>query len=111
MNDNLKKLLELASSDQELAQKLENADKEAMLQIAKEQGIALTEEDFNQSDTMISDEELDAVAGGKKCGCAVTGMGLCDEKADGCVCACGGAGKFYDKSVRCVCVMGGYGKD
>lgn len=111
MNDNLKKFLELASQNQELANKLENADQESVLQLAKEQGIALTEEDFNQSDTMISDDELNAVAGGEKCGCAVCGISYYDDKAAGCVCACGGGGKYYDGSTRCVCVMGGYGKD
>ena len=70
MNENLKKFLEEASKNEELKTKLEAlTDKdtatEKAIEIAKEYGFTLTTEDFKETNgAVISDDELDQVAGG-----------------------------------------------
>ena len=70
MNENLKKFLEEASKNEELKTKLETLpDKdtatEKAIEIAKEYGFTLTTEDFKETHgAVISDDELDQVAGG-----------------------------------------------
>ena len=70
MNENLKKFLEEASKNEELKTKLEAlTDKdtatEKAIEIAKEYGFTLTTEDFKETHgAVISDDELDQVAGG-----------------------------------------------
>ena len=46
MTENMKKFLELVSKNEELGKKLCEADKEAVIAMAKELGIALTNADF-----------------------------------------------------------------
>lgn len=89
MNENLKKFLEEASKNEELKTKLEAlTDKdtatEKAIEIAKEYGFTLTTEDFKETHgEVISDDELDQVAGGAGCvfmgcnpmGCALIGRG------------------------------------
>ncbi|WP_035779153.1 Nif11-like leader peptide family RiPP precursor [Butyrivibrio sp. MC2013] len=76
MNENLKKFLEEASKNEELKTKLEAlTDKdtatEKAIEIAKEYGFTLTAEDFKETQgAVLSDDELDQVAGG---GCAIMG--------------------------------------
>lgn len=112
MSEELKKLLELASEDQALAKEVQTADKEALIRLAKERGITLTEEDFQKPENEMSEEELDIVSGGQECGCAFVGVGsLVGENAEMCVCAYGGGGTYTSGGTRCVCVVGGYGKD
>ena len=70
MNENLKKFLEEASKNEELKTKLEAlTDKdtatEKAIEIAKEYGFTLTTEDFKETHgAVLSDDELDQVAGG-----------------------------------------------
>lgn len=113
MSENLKKILELASQDEAFAKELQSADKETLIRMAKERGITLTEEDFQKPDKELSEEELDSVAGGYECYCAVAGYGSYYTylTAKRCACSFGGGGLYADNSTRCVCVMGGYGKD
>jgi len=131
MSENLKKFLETVSANEKLAEKTGRASREELLAMAKELGLALTEEDFLQKSGELSDDELDAVAGGGTCVCVVGGGGK--KAGDGSVydvCACVAAGTglkkltqtVYDpvmgewstethKVARCVCVTAGAGKD
>ena len=74
MNENLKKFLEEASKNEELKTKLEAlTDKdtatEKAIEIAKESGFTLTTEDFKETHgAVLSDDELNQVAGGAECG-------------------------------------------
>ncbi len=64
MTENIKKLLELASTNEDLKTKLTNVSKDDFIAIAKENGIELTDADFEAPQGEISDDELNAVAGG-----------------------------------------------
>ena len=119
MTDNMKKFLEEASKDSEFSEKLKKTETpEEIIALAAEKGFALTPEDLKNEPPAVaelSDDELDAVAGGKKCYCAVGGGG---EKSSGettCACVAQGMGYIYDeygeKRLRCVCPLGGYGED
>lgn len=59
MTENIKKLIELASANEALKARLIGASREAVIAIAKEQGITLTEADFE-----LPEEALNAVSGG-----------------------------------------------
>lgn len=111
MTENIKKLLELASSNEELKTKLTEASKDELIAIAKEQGINLCDEDFEAKPADLSDDELDSIAGGKKCYCALGGGGTGEDSNNTKTCACVGSGAGNTKSggVRCACVLGGYG--
>ena len=70
MNEKMKQLLETVSGDAEFTEKLKNApDAAAIIALAKEKGFDLTEEDLKPADGIqeISDDEIESVAGGKKC--------------------------------------------
>ena len=70
--EQLKSFLEKVKADTSLQEKLKAAaDADAVLAIAKEAGFAITAEDIQsmKSSTDISDEELEAVAGGGVPGC------------------------------------------
>ena len=124
MSENLKKFLELITSDKELEKKAlacndlgEEKGKLAMIELAKENGIDLTEADFEKKEASgeLSDDELDAVAGGgSNCGCFAGGGGggvdASDGKVFGCACVAygqGGDGRAND--ANCVCALYGYG--
>jgi len=131
MSENLKKFLEAVSANEELNKKASAAPKEELLAMAKELGIELTEDDLKQESKELSDDELDAVAGGGTCACVLGGGGK--KAGDGSVydvCACVVAGTglkkltqtVYDPVMgewrtethnvaRCVCVTAGAGKD
>lgn len=73
MTENMKKFLELVEKDEALQQKMEalkdNADETVIgsfIELAKEHGITLIEEDFvfEESNGELSDDELEAAAGG-----------------------------------------------
>jgi len=112
MTENMKKFLEAVSKSDELYGKFTNATKEDIVAMAKEVGIELAEADFVQNNEL-NDDELDAVAGGKECGCAMGGGGEAGGKWDNKVCACvlGGGGQTADGTCRCVCTFGGWGAD
>ena len=84
---------------------------EKMIEILKEYGVVLTAEDFKAPEGELSDDELNAVAGGGGCGCAVGGGGGGDELV--CVCVLGGSGSIpgcYDPSQGgCICAVAGAG--
>ena len=127
MSENLKKFLELLASNKELEAKAlacnelgEEKGKEAMLALAKECGIELTEADFEKkaapASGELSDDELDTVAGGTgACACVLGGGGGGIDDNDGNVfgCACaaygqGGDGRAND--FNCWCPGLGVGK-
>ena len=70
----------------------------------------LAEADFAQT-AEISDEELDAVAGGGECGCFLGGGGKGGGQWDAktCVCVTGGGGQTGDSKCRCACTVAGWG--
>ena len=82
-----------------------------MIELLKEYGVILTAEDFKVPVGELSDDELNAVAGGGGCGCAVGGGGGGDELV--CVCVLGGSGSIpgcYDPSQGgCICAVAGAG--
>ena len=111
MSENMKKFLGLLSENEELAQKLNDADKDTIIAMAKELGFELTEVDFAQPGEL-SDDELDAVAGGGKCACFFGGGGDAYGDQLTCVCVAGGGGEIWvngKKEARCACVAGGVG--
>ena len=58
----------------------------------------------------LNKDELEAVAGGDACGCAVGGYG--DEgggDSQSCICMFGGCGYGWGKEARCACPMVGGG--
>lgn len=111
MTKNMKKFLELVSAKEELGTRLKSADKDGVIALAKELGVALGDADFEAATVEISDDELDAVAGGKKCYCAMGGGGTGENSNSTNTCACVGAGygSMKDGTSRCTCVLGGYG--
>ena len=69
--EQLKSFLDKVKTDTSLQEKIKGAaDADAVLAIAKEVGFAITAEDIQsmQSSTDLSDDELEAVAGGVGCG-------------------------------------------
>ena len=111
MSENMKKFLEKVSADKALAEKFANLDKDAVVALAKELGIELTEADFAQPEGEIAADEMESVVGGyKRCACYAGGGGK--EDSEGNVCACVGAGMGLikvDGEARCACVSVGTG--
>ena len=127
MSENLKKFLAMIADNKELEAKViecnklgEAEVKQVMIKLAKENGIELAEADFEKKAEPISrelsDDELDAVAGGGgACGCVLGGGGGGvddnDGKVFGCACAAygqGGDGRAND--FNCWCPGLGVGK-
>ena len=83
---------------------------EQMIELMKEYGVELTEEDFKEPSEKLSDDELEAVSGGGGCGCWGGGGG--DYLICGCVLVgSGGIKGIEDLSDYggCVCVGDGVG--
>ena len=85
---------------------------EKMIELLKEYGVILTVEDFKAPVGDLSDDELNAVAGGGGCGCAVGGGGGGDELV--CVCIAGGTGYVrgcggFSLEGGCFCAAAGAG--
>ena len=108
MTENLKRLAEEASKNEELKEKLMKLDESTLDQaipIAKEYGLELTEEDLKpenyqpEEDEKLSFDELDTVAGGD-------GRGKRDKDGTSCWCAFGGGNKGNDGG-QCACVLYG----
>jgi len=108
MTENVKKLLELVSQNEELAKKLNGLGKEEFIAAVKELGIELTDADLEQN-AELSDDELDTVAGGKTCVCVAGGGGEKSNNDALCWCVLGGAGMTEDRHRRCFCYFGGSG--
>ena len=111
MSENLKKFLELASQNADLAAKIDVADKDTLIALAKQHGFTLTAADFAQPVTELSDDDLDTVAGGDKCYCAVGGGGTGNDDNKTCACVVAGFGFSNSGWDRCSCGIGGYGED
>ena len=120
MSENMKKFLELVSKDENLKQKMQSFNDmepekaiQASIALAKELGIELSEADFakEESNGELSDDELDAVAGGN-CGCFIGGGGdgttgpSDDRKEYDCVCV-----TYGDGDDVCLCALVGTGED
>jgi len=114
MTENMKKFLEAVSKNDELYGKFTGATQEDMIAMAKALGIELTEADFAQK-SELDEAELEAVAGGQKCGCAVNGGGIANSiYGKSCICVLGGGGEYSKEGgggCRCACVAAGYGED
>ena len=113
MTENMKKFLEAVSKDEALCEKVSAADKDELIAIAKELGIALVDADFEKPAEELSDDELDAVAGGGdvSCACAMGGGGTKDSNDKTCACVLAGAGYSKSGRERCLCGFAGYGYD
>lgn len=76
MTDNAKKFLEALSADEELKDRACAVQtKEEVIELARELGVTLSEEDFtDQEGRAMSEEELAAVSGGGG-GCSLIGLG------------------------------------
>ena len=121
MSENLKKFMEAVSAEgQEMVEKVNGADKDTLIALAAERGITLTDADFEQAqpDGELSDDELDAVAGGNSCACIIGGGGVsaeCEKGSDEtCACVLVGIGKGIDaiskeERRRCICEFAGVG--
>lgn len=121
MSENTKKFLEKVSGDEELRNAFtacKNADE--IVSLAKEYGFDLSKEDFQaaiptEGKQALGKDELDAVVGGSKCGCAIGGGGKAsgsDEEV--CACVVSGIGFINTDDYclpRCACVAGGAGFD
>lgn len=87
---------------------MNNANKDALMAVSKELGIERSDADFEQP-SELTDDELDAVAGGGRCICSFGGGGKASEDEKACACVMGGGGEYKDGTVRCVCIIGGDG--
>ena len=111
MTENMKRFLEKISADKALAEKAGKLEKEGLIAFAAEQGFALSEADFAAPAGEISDDELETVAGGQWCGCAVGGGGVADNDVKVCACVVAGMGLDADDYMRCCCPAAGVGTD
>ena len=117
-----KKFLEAVSKDSALKSELEHATLEALGEFLKSKGLEeeagkiaeaamekVAEAHGFKADEMteLSEDELEAVAGGV-CACPVAGGGTGTGKA--CACAAVGFGT-NDSGKKCACCLGGYGHD
>ena len=121
MTDALKKFFEIVSNDEELKAKLNAliADEDAagVVALAASCGIELSEDELTfhaaPETHELSDDELDAVAGGwKECVCVLAGGGKADADGLACACVAGGLGlgRKNKEATRCMCVASGFGE-
>ena len=114
MTENMKKFVEAISGDKEFVEKLTQAkDAAAVIALAKEKGFILTEEDLQPASGIqeISDDEVEAVVGGKACYCVLGGGGE-ESKNKGertCACFAYGEGLYDNGNYRCGCAAYGQG--
>lgn len=123
MKDNVKTFFELLSKDEALRKKVcAMTELEEIIALAKELEIELSEADFETRDGELSEDELNAVAGGGDCYCLLGGGGTESNYDDVCACVVAGVGYYKDSFkpystadnlLRCVCsVLGdGYNGD
>ena len=111
MTENIQKLLESISQNEELTKKIGTMTKDDLVALAKGLGIELTEEDFAQPTSELDDDALDTVVGGGACFCAMGGGGTKDSNDHTCACVASGGGSGKNGKVRCFCIAGGWGKD
>ena len=114
MTENMKNFLMKVSESEELSAKVsEEKDVNALIAMAADMGITITEDDFKEEPKELSDDELDTVAGGGdvSCACAMGGGGTKDNNDKTCACVLAGAGYSKSGRERCVCGFAGYGYD
>ena len=112
MNENMKKFLETVSKDAELCKKVSAMNKDDLLALAKELGLALAEEDLIKPAQELEDDDLDTVAGGgSDCICFMGGGGTKDYDDKTCACVMAGVGYKKNGDGRCVCAVNGFGDD
>ena len=113
MNENMKKFLETVSKDAELCKKVSAMNKDDLLALAKELGLALAEEDLIKPAQELEDDDLDTVAGGldAECVCFMGGGGAKDDDDKTCACVMAGVGYKKNGDGRCVCAVNGFGDD
>ena len=114
MTENMKRFLEAVSKNEELTAKIGSMDKDALIALARELGIELTDADLEKPAVQeLSDDALDSVAGGGdvSCACAMGGGGTKDSNDKTCACVLAGAGYSKQGRERCVCGFAGYGYD
>ena len=112
-----KKMLEIASQDEDFGKKLGEAEApEAIVELLREKGLDVAVEDLqalaqpaDQDAVELSDDELEAVAGGGECGCSVYGGGKAGGKDKSCGCYVYGQGGSKDNPDRCDCYSIGVG--
>lgn len=131
MTENMKSFLAKVSEDKGLVEKISKLDKAGLIALAKELGFELTEADFAQPESSLSEDELTVIHGGttstqqeqawadfnncsggngiQDCFCAAGGGGQRDENGD--VCACVGYGQGYRGGQKCICPLVGVGAD
>jgi len=109
MTENLKCFLAKVSEDKALAEKASKLEKDELIVLAKEMGVNLTEADFAQTESDISEGELNSVTGGGNCYCVAGGGGTDGEKDSACACVFAGWGRSTERHERCVCAMAGGG--
>ena len=120
MDELKEKVLEIASQDEEFAEKLKAAGtEEAVVELLVEKGLDVTAEDLKalaqpapEGVSKLSEDELDAVAGGGGCFCVAGGGGTAGTYDRTCACVMFGWG-YYDKGQgrreRCECCGAGNG--
>lgn len=104
-NPGLKAKVEALSKDP-------NATVADIIALAKEHGLEITEADFQAApEGELSDDELEAVAGGAECYCAIGGggTGTHSEHNETCACVALGFGTTDAGGLRCSCAAAGYG--
>ena len=109
MTENMKCFLAKVSEDKALAEKASKLEKDELIVLAKEMGVNLTEADFAQTESDISEGELNSVTGGGNCYCVAGGGGTDGEKDSACACVFDGWGRSTERHERCVCAMAGGG--
>ena len=121
MNQSLLKFMEILSKDAELQGKMNeliaNNDTKGIVALAAAVGIELAEDELilqaASQPSELSDDELDAVAGGwKECVCVLAGGGKADADGLACACVAGGlgVGRKNKEATRCACVASGFGE-
>ncbi len=121
MTQRAKDFAKFLSTRPEIANNLgiqvENSDNkiQIFIEIAKEHGFELTDEDFTTEAKELSKEELAAVAGGGDCICVVGGGGTqteaYPENSPACACVLYGQGNDMHGMPRCICITGGSGSE
>lgn len=118
MTENMRKYLELLSTNPDAREQMEAASKEGedavkrkAIALAAQAGITLTSEDLATQEGPVDDSDLDAVAGGGACVCVVGGAGTEDPFNDQCLCVNVGSGELPDsQDKRCKCFQLGAGE-
>ena len=111
MTDNMKRFMELITANDELVKRASNLDKAGLLELAREQGVELSEADMEpEANGAVSDDELSAVAGGGKCTCVAGGGGTAGEYYKACACVAMGFGNNSGGKLRCDCYVYGTGE-